>query len=209
MPKCGQPTKYFHCGYGYGQYQTENTFASKIVVQTAGHIRITAETVDKKTAGVWDFYPAHATFTLQRIDLPTYWFLYEGTPSGKLDADKDFAIRSDGMKTTLDQLWSQVVPWVCFGAAESPGALVCVNHQQPEQGQTDSYVSWPFEKGADGQFQEMTVFGFGRKGYKELIQHIPDLKTLPARFSIALVPKADRDTAAAIAKAILGASEPR
>jgi hypothetical protein len=24
LPKCGQPTKFFHCGYGYGQYKTDN-----------------------------------------------------------------------------------------------------------------------------------------------------------------------------------------
>ena len=79
-----------------------------------------------------------------------------------------------------------MVPWVCFGTAESPVGLVCVNHQEPEPGETDSYVSWPYEKEADGSFQDMTVFGFGRKGCKESNQHTPDLKRLPARFSIGL-----------------------
>src|SRR5450759_3198068 len=23
LPKCGQPTKFFHCGHGYGQYPTD------------------------------------------------------------------------------------------------------------------------------------------------------------------------------------------
>ena len=44
----------------------------------------------------------------------------------------------------------------------------------------------------------MTVFGFGRKGYKELIQHIPDLKRLPARYSIGFVEKADVASAKAL-----------
>ncbi len=26
LPKCGQPTKFFHCGYGYGQYKAANLF---------------------------------------------------------------------------------------------------------------------------------------------------------------------------------------
>ena len=26
LPKCGQPTKYFHCGYGFGQYTNDNHF---------------------------------------------------------------------------------------------------------------------------------------------------------------------------------------
>jgi hypothetical protein len=76
--------------------------------------------------------------------------------------------------------------------------FVCVNHQEPEKGQTDSYVSWPFEKDRDGSFQDMTVFGFGRKGYKELIKHVPDLASLPARYSIGFVDKADHATAKAL-----------
>src|SRR5262245_31211138 len=195
LPKCGQPTKFFHCGYGFGQYKTDNPFVSRVTVAEAGHVRIESETADKKTAGVWEFYPNYATFTLERIDLPTFWFLYEGTPGGKLDADRDFVIRPDGQKTTLDQPWSQVLPWVCFGASESPAGLLCVNHQLPQSGETDSYVSWPFERDASGSFHDMTVFGFGRKGYKELVQHVPDLTGLPARFSIAMIERADHATA--------------
>ena len=48
----------------------------------------------------------------------------------------------------------------------------------------------------------MTVFGFGRKGYKELIEHVPDLKLLPARFSIGFVSPADHKTAKAACEAI-------
>src|SRR5262249_41909534 len=132
-----------------------------------------------------------------------------GTPGGRLEPDKDFIIRPDGTRTTLDQPWSEVVPWVCVGASETRSGLLCVNHQPPEPGQTDSYVSWPFEKGRDGQFQEMTVFGFGRKGYKELVQHVPDLKRLPSRFSIALVPSADPTTTRRVAESILSAETTR
>jgi hypothetical protein len=202
LPKCGQPIKFFHGGYGYGMYKTANAFTSRVSVRAADHVRIESETADKKTACTWDFYLTHATMTLLRIDQPTYWFLYEGTPGGKLDADKDFVIRPDGTKTTLDQPWSQVVPWVCFGAAETPVGFFCVNHQESEAGETDSYVSWPFQKGPDGSFQDMTVFGFGRKGYKELVEHVPDLKRLPARFSIGFVGAADHKTAKAACEAI-------
>jgi hypothetical protein len=41
----------------------------------------------------------------------------------------------------------------------------------------------------------MTVFGIGRKGYRELVQHVPDLTRLPARYSIAFIPRADHATA--------------
>ena len=169
-----------------------------MTVQEAGHVRIESETRDGKSACRWDFYPDHATLTLLRIDLPTFWFLYEGTPGGKLDAEEDFVIRPDGQKTTLDHAWSQVVPWVCFGASETPVGFVLVNHQDPEPGEVDSYVSWPFRKDeADGSFRDMTVFGFGRKGHEQLIQHVPDLKRLPARFSIGFVDRADYATARA------------
>ena len=195
LPKCGQPTKYFHCGYGYGQYQTDNPFSSRVAVEEPGHARLESETRDGKSACLWDFYPDHATLTLLRIDLPKFWFLYEGTPGGKLNAGKDFVIHADGQKTTLGQPWSQVLPWVCFGSTSTPVGFVCVNHQGPEPGETDSYVSWPFIKTQDGSFQDMTVFGFGRKGHKELVQHVGDLTRLPARFSIAFIPQADHATA--------------
>jgi hypothetical protein len=48
----------------------------------------------------------------------------------------------------------------------------------------------------------MTVFGFGRKGYKELIEHVPDLKRLPARFSIGFVSTADHKSAKGLWEAI-------
>jgi hypothetical protein len=203
LPKCGQPTKFFHCGYGYGQYQTDNPFSSRVTVREPSHVRIESETRDGKSACLWDFYPDHATLTLLRIDLPTFWFLYEGTPGGKLDAPKDFVIRPDGQKTALDQPWSQVVPWVCFGSAETPVGFVLINHQPPEPAEVDSYVAWPFRKEPDGSFQDMTVFGFGRKGFKELVQHVPDLKRLPARYSIAFVDRADAATATAASKRVL------
>jgi CubicO group peptidase (beta-lactamase class C family) len=209
LPKCGQPTKYFHCGYGYGQYKTDNVFTSTVTVQEADHVRVRSETRDQKSACTWDFYPTHATLTLLRIDAPTFWFLYEGTPGGRLHPDKDFVICPDGRKTTLDEPWSEVIPWVCFGTKESPIGFVCVNHQEPEKGQTDSYVSWPFVKDKDGSFQDMTVFGFGRKGYRELVQHVPDLTRLPARYSIAFIRSADHATAKALCEKLCRTPLPR
>jgi hypothetical protein len=203
LPKCGQPTKFFHCGYGYGQYSTDNPFVSRVAVRENTYVRIESETRDARSACAWDFYPDHATLTLLRISQPAYWFLYEGTPGGKLDARDDFVIRPDGTKTTLDEPWSQAVPWVCFGAAETRVGFVLINHQRPEPAQVDSYVSWPFQKDAEGSYQDMTVFGFGRKGYKELVEHVPDLKRLPARFSVAFVERADLATARSVCERLL------
>src|SRR6267142_1320819 len=30
LPKCGQPTKYFHCGYGFGPYTNANPFITTV-----------------------------------------------------------------------------------------------------------------------------------------------------------------------------------
>ena len=70
LPKCGQPTKFFHCGYGYGQYKTDNPFSSRITAQEVDHVRIESETRDGKSACRWDFYPDHATLTLWRSPHP-------------------------------------------------------------------------------------------------------------------------------------------
>ena len=48
----------------------------------------------------------------------------------------------------------------------------------------------------------MTVFGFVRKGNKELVEHVPDLKRQPARFSIEFIDAADYKTAKAVCEAI-------
>ncbi len=188
LPKCGQPVKYFHCGYGFGQYTNDNWFSSTITLREPAHLRIHSETKNGDSACDWDFFPEHATLTLHRIALPTYWFLYEGTPGGALDVADDYVIRSarKATRTSLSEPWSEVTPWVAFGAKESPYALVCVNHQTNSP--VDSYVSWPYKPEADGSLNQMTVFGFGRPGWSDSRQHQPQLRTLPARFSIALCP---------------------
>ena len=70
----------------------------------------------------------------------------------------------------------------------------------------------PFVKEKDGSFQDMTVFGFGRKGHEKLVQHVPDLTRLPARYSIGFVDRADYATAKAtyerLRSAVDGESSP-
>ena len=78
LPKCGQPVKYFHCGYGFGAYKTENTFVSTVTIREPGHVRIESVTKRGDAAGSWDFFPTHATFTITKIAGGRYWFIYEG-----------------------------------------------------------------------------------------------------------------------------------
>ncbi len=186
LPKCGQPVKFFHCGYGFGQYQTDNTFTSTIALATPGHVRIHSITQQLDAEGVWDFYPTHATFTLLKIPDARYWFLYEGTPGGRLDTDSqgahDTAIRPSGRRTPLGEPWKEVVPWVAFAAAESPHSLFLVNHQSSSP--IDSYVAWPYEDSPTEPLHQMTVFGFGRPDWQDAGQHMPPTGPLPARFTI-------------------------
>jgi hypothetical protein len=96
----------------------------------------------------------------------------------------DFSLRPDGKKTALDQPWSDNVPWAAFGSARSPYVLLCVSHQQSQR--EDSYVRWPYAPDSRGEQNLMTVFGFGRPGWKSANQHQPQLTELPARFTIAI-----------------------
>ncbi len=192
LPKSGQPVKYFHCGYGFGQYVNDNPFTSRVVESAADHVRIVSESKDGRSACDWDFFPAHATLTLRKIASPTFWFLYEGTPGGELDAEHDVAIRPGGRRTTLAEPWEDEVPWACFGSGRSPCGLLCVSHE-PRVRQA-SCVAWPYAPEPDGGFRQMTVFGWGRLGWKDSRQHQPQLRELPARFSIALVRGPDEPT---------------
>jgi len=197
LPKCGQPVKFFHCGYGFGQYTNDNWFTSNLSLREPDHVRVHAETRQHDAACDWDFYPTHATLTLQRCGTNGFWFLYEGTPGGKLDAADDYLIRptSNGIeRSPLTQPWTEHARWVVFGAKESSYALLCVNHQPDSP--VDSYVSWPYKPEADGQTNQMTVFGFGRAGWTDPKQHQPQLHGLPAQFTIALCPAATATTAA-------------
>ena len=200
LPKCGQPVKFFHCGYGFGQYTNDNPFLSTVTLRESGHVRIHSETRRRDAVCDWDFHPTHATLSLTRCGTNGYWFLYEGTPGGTLDAAEDFVVRPGGRRTLLSEPWTDVVPWVCFGAKESAFGLVLANHQTNSP--VDSYVSWPYKPEPDGGLNQMTVFGFGRRGWQDPKQHDPALRQLPARFSVALTRGTDRDTIERTLKAL-------
>src|SRR5258706_11840506 len=128
LPKCGQPVKYFHCGYGFGQYTNTNPFTTMATRLAPDHLRVHSETSDGAAACDWDFFPTHATMTLLKIS-GNYWFIYEGTPGGELNPAEDFVIRPGGRKTPLTEPWTDDVPWMVFGAKESPYGLLCFAHQ--------------------------------------------------------------------------------
>ncbi len=124
--------------------------------------------------------------TLTKIGQEKYWFLYEGTPGGKLEPESDFVVRPGNRKTMLNENWVDHVPWVYFGARESRSSLFLIDHQRDLA--PESYVSWPYAKDGTPDKAEMTVFGFGRPGWQDPDQHTPPMSKLPARFSIGLQP---------------------
>jgi hypothetical protein len=194
MPKCGQPVKYFHCGYGFGQYRTENVFATTHETISPEHVRVHSITRDGAAECMWDFHTDHATMTLLKIPGP-YWFLYEGTPGGELNAEQDHVLRPSGERTPLSQPWIEDAPWLLFSAGESPHGLYLLRHQDAAP---VSYVSWPYKPDKDGALNQMTVTGFGRPSWDDPKQHTPPLTTLPAKFSIAITAGSDEAAAKAI-----------
>jgi hypothetical protein len=160
IPNCGVC---FHPGY------TNST--SRVIRSEPHHVTIYSETMDGAgCAGMWDIYPDHATFTMLKTK-GNYWFLYEGTPAGKLQGS---IVRSSGERTPLSEVWSKDIPapeWIYFEAADRNRSLFLIHHEDDDI--VDQY--WPMEG-------NMTVFGFGRK-YQSLDRY---LTQTPAHFTIAL-----------------------
>jgi hypothetical protein len=168
IPNMGHPEGYCHPG---------NTMSSSKII-SGGPIKVSimSESDDGKMQCVWDIFPSYARLTVLKMRKP-YWFLYEGTPGGKLDEDSDYCIRADtpgGTRTPASVKWDGDLSvqggageWLCFG--DGSRVLYLVHHEDDEA--VDSY--WPMRG-------EMTVFGFGRKGINKFME------ATPAHFTIGL-----------------------
>jgi len=187
IPNMGHPEGYCHPG--------NTVSSSKIISRGPIKVSIFSESNDKKMRCVWDIFPTYARLTVLKMRTP-YWFLYEGTPGGKLDEDSDYCIRPDtpaGTRTAAKVKWDGDLSapghpgeWVCFG--DGHRALYLIHHEDDEA--TDSY--WPMQG-------EMTVFGFGRKGLKKFMESVP------AHFTVGLCEGA---TAREVAGAVNSAYAP-
>jgi hypothetical protein len=152
----------------------ETGSTSRIVSSGPLRVRILSEKRDRKWSAAWDIYPGYARMTVLRNAGP-YWFLYEGTPGGKLDLETGFQVLASGERRPLTQPWSGDLPgpeWIYFGSGATRRVLFLANHQDDDA--PDQY--WPM----DGN---MTVFGFGRE-YRCCRQF---LNWSPARFTVALL----------------------
>ena len=161
IPNLVYPEGYFHPG------GTECT--SRLVRQGPIKAEIYSQTQKGDWACKWEIFPTFARLTVLKAP-KEYWFLYEGTPGGKLDEANDFCVRSPGIRSPAAERWEELLPdprWIYFGAGNTARVLYLLHH---ERGQgTDSY--WPMET-------NMTVFGFGRSNLESY------LTKTPARFTV-------------------------
>ena len=85
----------------------------------------------------------------------TYWFLYEGTPGGALELEKDYVMLSDGTVRPVTEDWAHDLPdpeWVAFGDRQTSRMLYVALHEDDPH--PDQF--WQMRG-------EMVVFGFGRE----------------------------------------------
>ena len=146
IPNLIHPESDFHPG---GENST-----TRIVHAGPLRVRLHSRTNDGAWEGFWDIFPGHATFTLTKAPRE-YWLLYEGTPAGKLDIDRDFWLLSDGSRGSVSESFAKDLPrpeWIAFGDSSVNRVLFLAHHADDDE--LDQFY----------QMQgEMTVFGFGRQ----------------------------------------------
>ena len=141
-----------------GFHPGQENLKSRVIF--SGPIKLTfeSETEDGKWACRWEVYPEYATMTLLKKDTGTYWLLYEGTPAGKLDIDRDYWMQSDGTRLSVAKDWTGLLPapeWVWFGDESCSRILFLAKHEHDDL--PDQF--WQMQG-------NMTVFGFGRKPHE-------------------------------------------
>jgi len=182
IPNLAHPDNVFHPGH-----RTCTTSAARV-----GPLRVTfdSRSNDGDWACRWQIYPDHADLTVTRVGHP-YWLLYEGTPAGRLDAERDFCVRSDSVRRPLSEAWDEVLPdpkWIAFGKQGVDRAFWLQSHSPENADSQDSF--WPME-------DNMTVFGFGRLNGDKFMTHVP------ARFTFGLAETSDAE---ALGRSIASAS---
>ncbi len=175
-PNMGHPEGYCHPGEAVSDTCILSMGPIKAALESQSH--------DGKMHCRWDIFPRYARMTVLKMRLP-YWFLYEGTPGGKLDMLTDKCIRVHGQEyiiTRADEKWqgdvqtSEGLEWLAFTDPPLNRSMYIVHHEDDEA--IDSY--WPMN-------QEMTVFGFGRLGLNKY------MRATPACFTLGLTDSTDAD----------------
>ena len=144
-----------------GGYFHPGPSTSTTTIIDSGPIRVRYESVSDggDWRAEWNVYPDYVSFTLLDKPADNYWFQYEGTPGGFLDAG-DSTVRSGGTASIRNGLdtWGGDIPgeeWVMVNASEVPRSLFIA--KETDDDAFDSYR--PFSP-VDGA---MTVLGIGRR----------------------------------------------
>jgi len=186
IPNMVHPDNIFHPGH-------KNCSSS---ILHTGPLKVTIHTVSNNGLWecTWEIYPYYARMTLLKKADKNYWFLYEGTPGGKLDLTTDFSVRSNGIRLPVEQSWREKdIPapeWVYFEDSVLDRYIYLIHEE-------DDLLSDDF-----WQMQSnMTVFGFGRT------QNVNDkqLSGVPMHFTFGL---ADDATFSSANKVIEGSYRP-
>jgi len=186
IPNLVHPDNIFHPGH-------KNCTSS---ILHAGPLKVTIHTVSNNGLWecTWEIYPYYARMTLLKKADKNYWFLYEGTPGGKLDLTTDFSVRSNGVRLPVEQSWrEQDIPspeWVYFEDSVLDRYIYLVHEE--DDSLSDDF--WQMQS-------NMTVFGFGRT------QNVNDkqLSGVPMHFTFGL---ADDATFSSANKVIEGSYRP-
>lgn len=189
IPNSVHPTDcgFFHPG------RTEHVTST---VKSSGPVKVTIESKNLQPVGcttaanswkaVWDIYPTYAR--MRMIAQPvgkSFWFLYEGTPGGSVDAQDVVVWSDDATERPLSTAWCRdtsalgVLPAACAGndggdwsnewayfADKTLGRSLFLLHDANDT-VPDAYALQL------GNTSSMTVFGFGRVGNSRYFSSVP------------------------------------
>lgn len=150
---------FFHPGFDNATSTLVNHGPLKVTVRSV------TNTPTNEWIVLWEFYQDFARLTVEQLGTSNdgnYWFLYEGTPGGVLDAG-DVVVRSDGTSTSAfddSQPWETALAdpqWLYFHDTAHARYL----YFSDDAGDTD-LDSYRNQGQTSGSTPEMTVFGLGR-----------------------------------------------
>ena len=158
LPNLVHPEGVFHAGSGKTKCTTQVLSTGPLAVS----LLVTSN--DGKWCTRWEIFRRHARCTVLKAD-HAYWFLYEGTPGGKLDLDGNDVVIRDGRSSSAARKWQGASHnWVAFADRKANRSLLLVHPTTDDH--EDTY--WPMQG-------NMTVFGFGRTGLRKSMTATPNV----------------------------------
>jgi len=167
------------------------------VLESTGPLKITFRATFTFSTQVWDarweIFPTYARMTMLRAG-HDYWFLYEGTPGGALDANDKITI-SDGTVVAWNGTYDKDIPNEEWAYASDPnvganGRSLYIIHHEDDNGR-DSYRDMD---------DRMTILAFGRN--KDDSTKYIDADNMPQHFTFGLM---DETNYAQASKIVRGA----